>query len=160
MDFAERERERFSCQATDGVERRMSSVGREFNRQSGRATVREIAADVWSVRYSGLISVASFADLRRDVLHSTRGAQSMILRMDTALTTSVPPIPAGTYQLNAAPAVVVVRPDQYPVWAEYARMMARLGVTRAVVLESDLALAYRLADCFAGRALTEWPAVH
>ena len=160
MDRAERERESFSCQACPGYDQRVNIRHKEFNHQAGRAIVHSMGTDVWSVRYSGVISPLSFNDLRRDVLHVTQGAQSMILRMDSALTLLTPRIPEGTYAANTAPGVVVVRPDQYPMWAEYARRMARLGVIRAVVLQTDLALARRLMDCFAGRVLPELPAVH
>lgn len=138
----------------------MSLLGKEFNHLSGRATVHSLGVDVWSVRYSGVISAACFDGLRRDVLQTTQGAQSMILRMDTALTLSTPPIPNGTYAANTAPGVVVVREDQHAVWLEYARRVARLGIIRAVFLQRDLVLARQVMDCFAGRVLAELPAVH
>lgn len=133
---------------------------RVFNHRSARADVRFLGAATWSVSYSGVLSSACFSALRHEVLQATQGARSMLLRMDGAMTLARPLVPAGTYRTNRAPAVVVVRPDQYDVWAEYANLMACAGVTRAVVLQHDLALAHRLLQCFAGQPLIEWRAAH
>ena len=130
---------------------------REFNRMSGRATVHQIGIDVWDVGYSGLISKASFCDLRGDVIKATHGAVTMLLRMDKAITIITPEAPEVAYKSNTAPGVVIVRDDQYQVWAEYARLMARVGVIRAVVLQHELPLAHQLMECFSGQRL---PALH
>lgn len=60
---------------------------------------------------------------------------------------SLPPdIAPGVYTSRAAPGAVIVRADQYELWAEYARRLSNVGVLRAVFLESHATLAYEWAE--------------
>ena len=98
--------------------------------------------------YSGPLTRAAFSVLRREVLFDTRPAPCVVLRMDKSLTlmTDLPDIPTGTYTPTAPTGAVIVRPDQYEMWTAYNRKLTRLGVMRAVFLDSHAALAYEWAE--------------
>lgn len=126
---------------------------REFNRLSGRATVRQVGVDVWNVGYSGFIANSCFADLRGDVIQATHGASAVLLRMDKAIAFTSPDVRREAYKLNPAPGVVVVRRDQYSLWAEYAKQTAQVGIIRAIVLADELPMAHQMMECFSGQQL-------
>lgn len=98
--------------------------------------------------YSGALSAKAFDALRCDVLRDTNPAPGVVLRMDRSLTlmSAMPKIPTGTYVPTAPAGAVIVRFDQYEMWAQYTRELAKVGVMRAVFLDSHAALAYSWAE--------------
>jgi hypothetical protein len=98
--------------------------------------------------YTGPISANAFGILRLGVLRETEGSPCAVIRMDRSLMlVSLPPVIApGVYTARSAPGAVIVRADQYEMWAEYARRLANVGVMRAVFLESHATLAYEWAE--------------
>lgn len=98
--------------------------------------------------YSGALTKDAFSALRREVLYDTGPAPCVVLRMDKSLTlmTALPDIPAGTYTPTAPSGAVIVRADQYEMWTAYNRKLSRLGVMRAVFLDSHASLAYGWAE--------------
>lgn len=133
---------------------------RVFSCNSGCVQVRQVGADVWCARYSGLLCKETFSSLRRDVLQATHGAKAMLLRMNRSMTLVAPPVPKDDYKLNKAPGVIVVRPDQYAMWMEYAQLMAKIGVVRAIVLQTEQALAHQLLECFSEQSLDALHPLH
>jgi hypothetical protein len=98
--------------------------------------------------YTGPISAQAFEVLRLGVLRETQGSPCAVIRMDGSLMLlSLPPvIGPGVYTGRSAPGAVIVRADQYELWAEYSRRLASVGVMRAVFLDSHAALAYEWAE--------------
>lgn len=98
--------------------------------------------------YSGPLCANGMDELRARVVRSTKGAQCLVLRMDSALMMmAAAPTPAtAVYSFNAAPGAVIVRPDQYDLWTDYARAMALIGVRRCVFLTSERDLCRQWVD--------------
>ena len=123
-----------------------------FQCKSARAAVHEVRPFVWSADYTGPMCHECFDELRAKVLQATQEARVLLIRMDRALSVSalVPDVPPTTYRINRAPAAVIVRPDQFDVWQDYAKRLADIGIMRAVFFDSQLVQARRLVACLAG----------
>ena len=90
--------------------------------------------------------------LRKQAIVATQGAKLLRIHMfkSLAVSNTMPATNRDTYSLNPAPAVIVVRADQYPVWLAYAKAMDRLGIMRMIFLQSQQAQAQRFLDCWMG----------
>lgn len=100
-------------------------------------------------RHIGIVTPATIGRLRRRSLEAARHAPAIVFRFERSVFAMdrIPEIPIDLYAVAQAPAAVVVRPDQYEFWQEFAdRLMQQAGVLRAVFLESNLDLARRWAE--------------
>jgi hypothetical protein len=142
LDFAE---------AMTSFLRRRFDNPKTFSCESARAVVWQELDRAWNAEYSGVLTRDCFADLRSAVVNATRDARVMTMDMSRALMTcyEAPSIPRNTYLANVAPAAVVVRPDQYDVWRDYAGQAANQGIIRVVFLVSQLPQAQRWVACLA-----------
>jgi hypothetical protein len=131
--------------------RRRFDNPKTFSCESARAVVWQDLDRAWSAEYSGVLTRDCFVDLRSAVVLETREARVMLADMSRVLMTSIeaPPIPDNTYLANVAPAAVLVRPDQYDVWRDYAGQAANQGIIRVVFLVSQLPQAQRWVACLA-----------
>jgi len=122
-----------------------------FSCESAQAVVWRDDEHTWNAEYSGVLSQDCFADLRASVVYETRGAKVTTMHMGRALMAFnvAPPIYDDTYAGSRAPGAMVVRPDQYDVWRDYAGQMANRGIIRVVFLTSQLPQARRWTDRFA-----------
>ena len=95
--------------------------------------------------YSGPLSVKAFDALREDMMGTTDHAPCSVIRLDKALllTDSLPKVP--DHHIDVPPAALIVRRDQYEVFEDYARKLAKQGVLRVVLLDSYAHLAYEWA---------------
>ena len=120
--------------------------------ESAKASVCRESQFVYSVEYSGVLSRSCFAELRAKVIDATQEARVLTLHVEKALMAenAAPAIPLDTYRLNMAPAAVIVRPDQFDVFTDYAEKMADLGITRVVFLYSQQMESRLFVDCLSG----------
>lgn len=118
-----------------------------FRLHSAEAKVTKLVTGVVEVIYSGPMTYAVSKALRALVIEATPNAPCLVLRLDRALTLYevIPPDATDVYRLSRAPAAMVVRQNQYDVWSDYARAIERLGVMRAVFLDSEVEQAYQWA---------------
>jgi hypothetical protein len=136
----------------------MSVTRRYGSARAGSALVCR-STGICEATYSGPITMDAFSILRRSVLEDTDGSPCTVIRMDKCVmpAEAMPRAPAGTYTSMAAPGAVIVRPDQYRVWSEYARNLAVIGVMRAVFLDSNASVAYEWAQRQARLERAKWP---
>lgn len=123
-----------------------------FECESARATVWRKGELVWATSYSGVLSRSCFAGLRADVIKATRAARVLEFHMQKALMAdnAAPDIPRGTYTINTTPAAIIVRPDQYQMWSDYADAMQDIGIMRVVFLYSQQRERQIFVDCLSG----------
>ena len=134
-------------------------VKKVFSHHSAMATVTELRHQVWQASYTGVMSPITFDVLRAKVVKATAQAKVLVLRMERALIAiaAPPPIPLNTYCTNCAPAAVVVRPDQFELWSDYARQMDAIGIMRAIFLEHQQDQVDRFVACLTGdQAVAEY----
>lgn len=104
------------------------------------AVVRcEISSDAAVVTYSGPITNASYSALLPLATRATQGAAALMIRLDGCLTTLSDAMPDSVVTPEGC---LVVRPDQFDFWSDYAKKSARSGVMRVVFLDSQLSLAH------------------
>jgi hypothetical protein len=96
--------------------------------------------------YSGPLCRSAFAVLRPRVVLATTGAKCLVLRMDKCLCLlgEVPEVKG--YTAKSLPGAVLVRPDQYQIWADYALAMANIGIKRVVFRLSEKEMCRELVD--------------
>lgn len=131
-----------------------------FRHHSSRVKVSHVGRQLWRLDYTGVMGDAAFAALRANALSATRGAELFFIHMERSLvaTSQMPPPCRKIYAGSVAPAAIVVRPDQWRLWKDYADAMARIGIMRLIFLESDQAQAQRWLDCWQGaQSLTTIP---
>jgi len=122
-----------------------------FTQHSASARVSWPTRNTAEISYKGALSRSAFYALRAQALQATQGADSLVIRVDTALVISIdmPDNPHVMYAGNTAPGCLVVSLDQRDAWERHAREMAEIGVMRIVFLSSQLPLAYAMAGSLA-----------
>lgn len=97
---------------------------------------------------SGPLGVDSFQALRLRIAEAGNGSACMVLRVDHAVNMmqTIPWMPSDIRKLGAIPGAVIVRPDQYAMWAAYAKSMSSVGVKRLVFLDSQRDLCREWVD--------------
>lgn len=119
--------------------------------RDGGAFVRFMPARierVTSVNYGGLFTGAWMEKAWRSVTEATLETGSYLVDV-TAAAMALVQVPVFRLSRGEKPAVIVVTPDQAPLWRQYSRRMALQGVTRVVFLKQELKLAQYLAGQFA-----------
>ena len=118
-----------------------------FSYYAATARVQQLEGGVSEIIYCGPMSQHAFDLLRRQALDTTACAACLVVRIDKVLSTmSCAPMAGGPhYGINRAPAAVIAREDQFDMWDDYARQVARHGIMRAVFLDSFAAQAYQWA---------------
>lgn len=91
--------------------------------------------------YHGPLCSRAFSVLAPQVLHATQDAPAVMIRMDESLTLMEESPPPPGYRLDSPPACIIVRADQYTLWADYAIRLSTFGVRRVVFLDSQMELA-------------------
>lgn len=102
--------------------------------------------DVFLADYRGPLNASAFEELRPRVVRSSGGAQCLVLRMDKALSLMASAPAVGGYAIGSLPGAVIVRPDQYAIWIDYAVAMSAVGITRVVFPTSELLLCREWVD--------------
>lgn len=99
-------------------------------------------------KWSGPLCAVALDKLRARVVFAAQGAGCMVLRMDSALMmmAQVPGPDASYLTHKSIPGALIVRPDQYDLWADYSRAMALIGVRRCVFLASERDLCRQWVD--------------
>lgn len=123
-----------------------------FVKGDGRSRI-DCAGRLAESIYTGLMSRATFEQLRLRAIEATRRAPAVVIRLDLCVMLGEPPpMPDGVYTPDAPPAALVVLPEQYDWWTSYVRP---LSVVRAVFVQDQMALAYAWADlqCPGARAV-------
>lgn len=114
-----------------------------FAHEEGRSRI-DCAGRLAESIYTGLMSRATFEQLRLQAIEATRRATAVVIRLDLCVMLGEPPpMPDGVYTPDAPPAALVVLPEQYEWWTSYVRP---LSVVRAVFVQDQMALAYAWAD--------------
>ena len=123
-----------------------------FCHHSARVKVTHLAPHLWRLDYTGVMGHEAFSTLRAQAVQATQEAHALQIHVERALiTTDMMPRPGrDIYRNNMAPAAVVVRPDQFKLWLDYAHQMERIGITRMIFLETQKHLAQRFLDCLVG----------
>ena len=119
-----------------------------FRYCSGRASVTRITScGVFEGAYTGEMTAKAFDALRSEALNASRSAKAFVVRLDGGAFQAGenPEVCEGSYGEGVAPGALIVRPDQYAVFAAYAMNAARFGVMRSVWLESHASKAYEWA---------------
>jgi hypothetical protein len=95
---------------------------------------------VMEASYSGVITMASFTEIRLYVVERLGVASAALIRTDTAVLTLHGDLDVLDYvKINGSPpGAVVVAPEQAKFWHAYAARLACFGVIRAVYLSHDL----------------------
>ena len=96
--------------------------------------------------YSGPMCHQAFEALRLRVVQASSGAACLVLRVDRSLCLMGANPFVNGYSPVAVPGAVIVRPDQYSLWSDYAQVMAQAGIRRAVFLDSELELCRQWVD--------------
>lgn len=110
-------------------------------------TIERLPSGVAEVTYWGVLTCAALDALRLVLVKEAAQEASLIVRLDKVLYgfACAPPVPVGAYPCNSAPAALVVQPENYDMWTDYARNLAAHGVMRAVFLSSELVQAEQWA---------------
>lgn len=118
-------------------------------RYDGARAVTEMlgATGVIQADYTGPISPQAFDALRSEALIASRHARAFVVRVDQAIVLAGehPPLAPDSYQQDTAPGCIIVRPDQYLAWNQYAQKLAKFGIVRAVFLDKHAQLGYEWA---------------
>lgn len=95
--------------------------------------------------YSGPLSVKAFDALREEMMVITDHAPCSVIRLDRALmlADALPEVP--DHHIDVPPAVLIVRRDQYAVFEDYARKLAKQGILRMVYLDEFAHLGYQIS---------------
>jgi hypothetical protein len=111
--------------------------------RAATARISWLHEGVPEVIYRGVLTLETFKQLRYEVLQATRGARSLILRMESAVCAMDRSVSLNTsgYPTDTPPAAVVCTAEDYPLWSEYGGALAQGGVMRAVFLPEHLELA-------------------
>lgn len=119
---------------------------RVFGHHSARARCRHFQPQgVGCITYSGLVGQAALETLEPLAMGELGRAQALIIRLDGCVLIA----PNGALMTgleSGRDACVLVRPEQYDVYAEYALHMADQGVKRVVFLNSQAHLAQEWID--------------
>lgn len=97
--------------------------------------------------YSGPMTAKAFSALRFEALQASLKTAVYVVRMDRALIamSDGPPVDDGSYAEDTAPGALIVRPDQYQAFQEYALKASAFGIVRTVWTEANSRLAYEWA---------------
>lgn len=135
------------------------AVAREhrFTCRAASVSAVEIEPGVWHVEYAGLMFQSCLNFLRAKEVEATKEARVLFIRMDKVymVTSHMPSVHCGHERINMAPATMIVRPDQYAKWANYATKMAQIGIMRAIFLPSQVAQALRMVDRLSGATVRQ-----
>jgi hypothetical protein len=116
----------------------------QCSRSSARVASAWVAPGVIEASYYGLITPQLLPVAYRQVVLAVNDERAAVVRIDTALMTL-----AGWPEVAplSAPVALVVCPDQFEFWMEWAAMVARkFGQVRTVFLPHHLDLARRWAE--------------
>ena len=113
-----------------------------YNAARGEAGVICRSSGLVEATYTGPLCTTAFESLRQEMMVITNGARASVVRLDRALilTSSLPELPPG--KLDATPACLIVRRDQYEVFQAYATKLSKQGAIRLVFLDEYAHLAY------------------
>lgn len=112
----------------------------------GARVVCRRRGDIAISDYSGVLCQTSFEWLRPRVVQSSAGALCAVIRMDKTLSLMTTAPQAAQYPAFSIPGAVIVRADQYDLWADYAQAMASVNIRRAVFLDSQLGVCRQWVD--------------
>jgi hypothetical protein len=116
----------------------------QCSRSSARVASAWVAPGVIEASYYGLITPQLLPGAYRQVVCAVNDERAAVVRTDTSLMTldgwpEIAPL--------SAPVALVVSPDQFEFWMEWAAMVARkFGQVRTVFLPHHLELARRWAE--------------
>ena len=116
-----------------------------FRHGSSQATISQITlCGVFEAAYSGEICAEARDKLRQESLIASAAAKVFVVRLDGAQFSGAEnySMEAKTFSENAAPGVLIVRPDQFEVFSAYAKTASKVGVMRSVWLVAHATKAY------------------
>ena len=120
----------------------------QFKFNAARVSTQYIAkSGLCEAIYTGPMTVKAFDALRFEALQSSRQTAAYVVRMDMALIamSDDPPVDDESYSPDTAAGALVVRPEQYQFWQDYAFKAAKFGIVRTVWTEANARLAYEWA---------------
>lgn len=114
---------------------------------------------VLELTYRGPMSAKTHGALLPRFLDVSRGARALVLRLETSLMLheSAPVPSAAQYGPGSVGAAVVLRPDQEPLYRQYAAALTCLGVSRVLFAPDQLPYARRWAERHALLSQREFP---
>ena len=97
--------------------------------------------------YSGPMTERAFDALRSEALEASAQCSAYVVRLDRALIVmgDEPPVEEESYAPDTPAGAMIVRPDQYDFWQDYALRASKFGIVRTVWVEANARLAYQWA---------------
>lgn len=97
--------------------------------------------------YSGPMTRQAFDALRTEALQASAKCAAYVVRLDRALLamSDEPPVDDVSYAVDTPAGALIVRPDQYRFWQDYALKASKYGIVRTVWTEANARLAYEWA---------------
>ena len=123
-----------------------------YNAARGSVGVICNTSGLVEANYSGPLCARVFDALRTEMMVTTDKARASVVRLDRSLilASALPKLPPG--KIDTAPAALIVRPEQYDIFFEYAKQLATQGALRLVFRDCHAHYAYEwaLSQCQAG----------
>ena len=97
--------------------------------------------------YTGPFTEKAFEILRFDALQASLKSSVYVVRLDRALIVmgDNPLVEEDSYGQDTPAGAMIVRPDQYDFWQDYALKAAKFGIVRTVWTAANSQLAYQWA---------------
>jgi hypothetical protein len=109
---------------------------------------REYKNGVVEASYIGVVRATEFEGVRREVLGSVTDAVAILFLADagTVVLNEVPEVPEIILLRGSPPGAVVVEPEQFRLWLDYANKLSKVGVIRGIFLPNEMVLAQQFVD--------------
>jgi hypothetical protein len=119
-----------------------------FQFKAAKATARYLTKTrLCESKYTGPMTTKALEVLCAGVIGATLAASAYVVRLDKALVLANDPLPfwKELYQADAPAGAMIVRPEQYDYWTDFALRASRFGVVRTVWTPVNAQLAYEWA---------------
>lgn len=122
-----------------------------FRIASARLTIQPVknsSYGVFEVIASGLICRNTYEQFRSAVTEPLSAVSAYVLRLDGAAVamSQYPDYESMTASRNTPSSAIVVQPEIFDFWVDYARILTGKGFVRSVFLVSNVERAYRFAE--------------
>ena len=119
-----------------------------FKFNSSRVSTEQLnSSGLCEAIYTGPMTANAFDVLRTEALEATAHCSAYVVRLDRALIVmgDDAPVEEHSYAPDTPPGAMIVRPDQYLLWQDYALQASKFGIVRTVWVEANARLAYEWA---------------